>query len=175
MPDPSWPRFLWSLKDEVEFSAYALLFLHSLVRGAGPERILASLLLGMFVIDPIYHRVVGGSMFWYHADLGHVVIDTVVMAVTFAVALGANRVYPLWIAGAQIVAISGHLYRLTLEEINKFAYDAMTVTPSYIQLVALMVGIAFHTSRRRRLGSYPSWRRSSPPMPVDAARTSPGT
>ncbi|WP_404480769.1 hypothetical protein [Novosphingobium sp. BL-52-GroH] len=173
MPEAFWSAFFWSWKGEAQFAAYALLFCLCLARGAAPERILSGVLLAMPAVDRLHHAVVGGSIVWRHADLGHVAIDAVVMACTFVVALHANRVYPLWIAGAQIISVFGHAYRLGLEEINRNAYDTMAVTPSYIQLVAMIAGIAFHMSRRRRLGSYPSWRRSSSLTQAHAAGTSP--
>lgn len=175
MPDLSWTSHFWSLTDGAELAAYVAVFFYCLWRGAAPERLLAGVLCGMLVIDPIHHHLVGGSIRWLGADIGHMAVDSVVMACAFFIALHANRVYPLWIAGAQIIAIFGHTYRLSLGEIDRFAYDVMTVTPSYIQLVAMIAGIACHTSRRRRVGSYPSWRRSSFLAQDRVARTSPGT
>lgn len=175
MPDASWPAYLWAIKAEVEFAAFVVLLCLSLVRGAAPERILSGTLVSMFLLDRVYHAIVGGSIIWRHANFGHVAIDVLVLAIAFVVALHANRVYPLWIAGAQIIAMSGHLYRLVLEEINRYAYDMMTITPSYIELVAMALGIGFHMSRRRKQGSYPSWRRSWPQRRVTAQRLSPGT
>lgn len=175
MPEQSWLGILWAQKDEAQFVAYALLFLWSLVRGAAPERILASTLFTMLVVDKLHHFALGGSFLVRHTNVGHVAIDIGVMACTFVVALHANRVYALWIAGAQIVALFGHLYRFALEEINTFAYDMMAVTPSYIQLVAMTLGLAFHMSRRRKLGSYRSWRRSLPLTPASRPTISQGT
>jgi hypothetical protein len=172
MPEQSWFGLVWSLKDEAQLVAFAALFAFCLVRKAGaPECILAGVLFAMSPVDKLYHLLVPHSILWRHANLGHLAIDTTVLACTIAVALYANRVYPLWIGGAQIIAWSAHLYRMALSEINTFAYDMMVVMPSYIQLVALTLGVWFHMSRRRRLGNYPSWRRSSPPMRVPAART----
>lgn len=172
MPEPSWVDLAWSFKSYAQFAAYAGLFVFCLVRRAGaPERILAGVLLAMAPIDQLYHLLSPHPLLWRHANMGHLAIDGVVLACTVAVALYANRIYPLWIGGAQIIACSAHLYRMALTEINTFAYDVMVVMPSYIQLVALTLGIWCHMSRRRRLGNYPSWRRSSPPMRVRAART----
>ncbi|WP_059150480.1 hypothetical protein [Novosphingobium barchaimii] len=173
MLELSWSSILWAIKDEVQFAAYLVLFLYSMVRGAAPERLLSGVLFAMLAFDKIHHALLGGSILWHHANLGHFVIDLLVMACTFVIALHANRVYPLWVAGVEIISVFGHIYRLGLEEINRFAYDMMVVMPSYIQLVAMTLGILFHTSRRRRLGSYPSWRHSWRPMPPAGASISP--
>lgn len=174
MSEPSWTFYCWTLRDQIALAAHVAIFLYSLWRGAAPERLLAGMLCAMPVIDPIYHLLVGGSFVWLQAEVGHLVIDMAVMAGVFVVALHANRVYPLWIGGAQIIAITGHIYRLSLTQIDRFAYDVMTVTPSYIQLIVMVAGIACHTSRRRRLGDYPSWRRPSPVAQDRAETTAPG-
>jgi len=173
MPDPSWPVILWHLKSHIQAACYVLLFLYSIARkAAAPERILSGLLCAMVAADRIYHAVSPVPILWGHTDLAHLGIDAAMLACTCAVALYANRVYPLWIGAAQIIAVSGHAYRLALSQINEFAYDMMVMLPSYIQLVAMTLGLAFHMSRRRRLGSYPSWRRLSSPTPAATARIS---
>lgn len=166
-------EWLWAVKPDLQYGYAALLFLVAMFRGAAPERILATVLGGMLLVDQIHHAFVGGSVLWHKVNVGHLAIDLVVLAAVFAVALRANRIYPLWIGAAQIIAVLAHLYRLSLTEINRFAYDMMSVMPSYIQLAALTLGLTFHMWRRRKLGSYSSWRASSPPMPVPTPRPSP--
>lgn len=162
MPDLSWSVIFWHLKSHLQELCYASLFLYCVFRGAAaPERILSGLLCAMALVDRAYHVVTPAPILWGHTDLVHFGIDAAMLVCTWTVALHANRVYPLWIGAAQIIAVSGHLYRLALEQINEFAYDMMVMLPSYVQLVAMTLGLAFHMSRRRRLGSYPSWRRSS--------------
>lgn len=175
MPEHSWLEILWFHKDKIQLAVYALLFLYCLARRMpAPECILSGVLFGMGAIDKLHHLALGGSIIWRHANVGHLCIDVLAMACMYVVALHANRIYPLWIAGAQIIAMFGHFYRLALEEINTFAYDAMAVTPSYIQFVAMLLGVACHMSRRRRLGRYPSWRRSLFPMPETPQKALPG-
>lgn len=157
-------EWLWAAKPFLQYGYGALLLLAALSWGAAPERILATTLAAMLAVDQLYHFVVGGSIVWHHANVGHMVIDCMVFAVVLPVAQRANRIYPLWIGGAQIIALMAHVYRLSLVEINRFAYDMMAVIPSYIQLTAMTLGLAFHMSRRKRLGSYPSWRSSSYPV-----------
>lgn len=167
-------EWLWGVRPELQYGYAALLFLAALSWGDKPERILAFTLVAMPAVDQLYHFAVGGSIMWRQANVGHMVIDSLVFAVLWLVALQANRLYPLWIAGAQIIALMAHVYRLSLVEINRFAYDMMAVMPSYIQLTALTLGLGFHMWRRRMLGSYPSWRNSFSPMPAAKPRPSPG-
>lgn len=164
--------WFWAWKSDLQHLYVFILFLAALRWGAAPERIFASSFAAEAVVHPVYHMLALGSISWHHLDLGHLAIDCVFFAIFIPVALRANRVYPLWIGGAQIIAMSAHVYRFSLTEINRFAYDMMSVTPSYIQLMALSLGLAYHMSRRRRLGSYPSWRSSFFPMPVPAPKPS---
>ncbi|MCT2399332.1 hypothetical protein [Novosphingobium mangrovi (ex Huang et al. 2023)] len=164
-------EWLWAARPFLQYGYAALLLLAALSWGAAPERILAFVLGAMLAVDQLYHFVVGGSILWRHADVGHMVIDCVVFATVLPVALRANRVYPLWIGGAQIIALMAHVYRFSLTEIDRTAYDMMAVMPSYIQLTAMTAGLAFHMWRRNRLGSYPSWRDSYTPMPATVPKS----
>ena len=156
-------EWLWAIRPDAQYAYGALLLLAVLWRGDAPERILGATLAGMLGVDQLHHALVGGSILWRNANLGHIAIDCAVFAVVVPVALRANRVYPLWIGAAQLIALLAHIYRLSLTDINRFAYDVMAVIPSYIQLTAMTLGLGFHMSRRKRLGSYPSWRSSSSP------------
>jgi len=153
-------RMLWSGKDEIQHIVYVLLFVWALRRGGKVEQVSAGLLLAMPVCDDLYHYFANGSLRWHNADMGHLVVDCVMLAATGVLALQANRIYPLWIGAAQIISVLAHLYRLLIVQIDRVVYDIMSMLPSYIQLVALVIGLLCHVSRHRKLGSYPSWRSS---------------
>lgn len=145
---------------------YTSLFLLSLAKGAAPERICASMLLFIPIIDQLQHAVVGGSLVYSEVDLGHMMIDVLVFCSLLAVAIHANRVYPLWLGAAQIIAVTAHFYRMSFPDIDRFAYQEMQVMPAYIQIVAMSLGLWFHISRQNRLGSYPSWRSPAAAQPL---------
>lgn len=151
-------EWLWATRADFQHIYAVLLFFAVLRWGAAPERILTSTFLGMEITDFIYHRLVGGSIFWLRLDVGHVVLDVLLFAVFIPVALRANRAYPLWVGGAQIISIASHVYRFWIVNIDRFGYDVMAIVPSYIQLVALTLGLIYHARRHKRLGDYPSWR-----------------
>ncbi|WP_243991629.1 hypothetical protein [Novosphingobium album (ex Hu et al. 2023)] len=159
-------EWLWAWKSELQHAYVFIVFLAALRWGGAPERILAGSFAAEALAHPFYHWFAHGSVFWHHLDLGHLAIDCTFFAIFFPVALQANRVYTLWIGSAQIIAMSAHVYRFSLTEINRMAYDMMAVSPSYIQLTALGLGLAFHMSRQKKLGSYPSWRNSFSPTQV---------
>ncbi|MCJ2186020.1 hypothetical protein [Novosphingobium beihaiensis] len=167
-------EWLWTTKQDLQHWWFAALFLTALWKGAAPERILSGVFAGVVAVHLLYHLAVGGSIVWHHLELGHLAIDCAIFAITVPVALQANRTYPLWIGSAQIIAVMAHVYRFSLTEIDRFAYYMMSIAPSYIQLIALTLGLGFHMWRRRMLGSYPSWRSSFSPAPALKPKRRPG-
>ena len=75
-----------------------------------------------------------------------------------ALALFANRFYPLCLASFQWLAITSHLVRDLNSEILPLAYALMMVVPSYMQQLVLTIGIAAHRRREKLHGPYRSWR-----------------
>ncbi|MEJ2410779.1 MAG: hypothetical protein P8Y48_16110 [Novosphingobium sp.] len=160
-------EWFWAMRADLQHVYVVILFLVALRRGAAPERIITGACVCEALVHAAYHAVLGGgSVFWHQLNLGHLAIDSTLLAVFMAVAIRANRVYPLWIGSAQIIAVMAHVYRFSLTEIDQLAYYVMSIAPSYIQLTAVTLGLAFHMWRRKKLGSYPSWRSSLPPMPA---------
>ncbi|WP_257594505.1 hypothetical protein [Parerythrobacter lacustris] len=93
---------------------------------------------------------------------GLLFIEVVVTVVMVVVALRANRMYTLWIAGFQIIALLAHFARELADQISPIAYVMMYVGPSYLQITTLGLGIWLHHQRVQRHGNYRSWRSSSP-------------
>jgi len=131
--------------------------------GAGPERWLIAVFIATMVA-PIY------LVYWL--DLGnpaegpfaeaYVTLDLLAAASFTLIALNANRNYPLWIAGFQLVAIGAHGVKGLIDSITPLAYAILVVGPSYCQLLLIMGGFVRHVLRTRRFGPYRDWRRSLP-------------
>jgi len=136
-----------------------LLSLLVFYKGAEPEFGIATGLLAMIILDIIYHAVFGVALNLAEADIGHVIIDTLVAIAFVAIAITANRIYPLWIAALQLVALSAHLVREVANQISPIAYAILYILPSYFQIVALSLGLYLHIRRRKKLGNYRAWRR----------------
>lgn len=132
--------------------------------GAGPERIIAGVLVWFQAADALNHAVLDTSR-GFAINTGHIVIDGVGAAVALAVALYANRIYTLWFAAFQLLAIFAHLAREVTAGIDPLAYGMLYTGPSYFQIVLLAGGLWFHRRRVRRFGPYRSWRSSSPVSP----------
>ena len=127
------------------------------VRGGPPERLAAFVIGGLFVTDIGYHMLFGPSGF-DRVDPVHLVLDGAELLAITWLALRANRMWPLWAAAAGLICYSGHIAALIEPGGFRRAYWAMTQIPPYIQLMALLLGVAAHVRRERRLGPYRSWR-----------------
>lgn len=141
--------------------------------GAGPERICMTTLFAVTFGDPVYHYLVERAPIYGSVDIGHLVIDVGVAVVFVAVALRANRVYPLWLAAFQLVSVLSHFAREVTDSFPKLAYGLMTYGPFYIILAIMTGGLIFHAKRTKYLGPYRSWRSSSIPSPATGREPQP--
>lgn len=126
-------------------------------RGGPPERAAAVIIASWVVLDSIYHLVFGPSGF-DRVDPWHVFLDVTVLGLVVWIALRANRVWPLFVAAAQLLSVTGHIAVLLEPDGMRRAYWAMTQLPQYIQLTALLAGAWAHARRERLIGPYRSWR-----------------
>ncbi|MFM7350540.1 MAG: hypothetical protein ACKO01_13815 [Erythrobacter sp.] len=130
--------------------------------GGAPERWVIAIFLATMVV-PIYplrwlgvqYLEIGSG-----AALGFF-LDLLAAALFVGVALQANRNYPLWIAGFQLVAVGAHLVRSLIDGINPFALAVLVIGPSYCQLLLIFGGFLRHRARERRFGAYREWRPGS--------------
>ena len=127
--------------------------------GAAPER----WLIGVFIVTMI------APFYWARwLGLGHLAfgpyswlyigLDLVAMVGFVAIALKANRNYPLWVAGFQLVSVGAHAVRGLGDMVSPLAYVILAVSPSYCQLLLIGGGFIRHALRERRFGSYRDWR-----------------
>jgi hypothetical protein len=134
--------------------------------GGGPERWLIAVFLGTMVLPIYLARLLGQNTLSAGAFSGFYAPLDVIAAVLFvAIALKANRNYPLWIAGFQLVALFAHAVKLVLVNASPLAIAILVIGPSYCQLLLLIGGFFRHVLRERRFGPYRGWRRMSPLAP----------
>lgn len=127
--------------------------------GGGPERWIMAIFIATMVM-PLYMvrwldlgYISGGPHSWVY-----LLLDLIAAALFVAVALNANRNYPLLIAGFQLVAVGAHIVRALIETASPLAIAVLVIGPSYCQLAVLFAGFLRHTARARRFGVYREWR-----------------
>jgi hypothetical protein len=132
--------------------------------GGNPERWLIGIFLAMMVL-PIY------IVWWFGVgdafEVGpyapvSTLLDMFAALLFVGVALKANRNYPLWIAGFQLVALGAHLVQALVDSVLPLAVAILVIGPSYCQLLLLLAGFVSHMLRQRRFGQYREWRVSTP-------------
>ena len=156
-------ELVWQARAWGQYAILVLLLAVALRRGDAPEKWCAGALFAMVPEEWLYLFLVNGRQVYRTVDLGHLSIDLITFAILFVVALRANRVYPLWLGGAQMIALAAHFSRLAMGQIDGMAYAIMSRMPSYIEIVAMSLGLLFHEYRRTKPDSYPSWRTSFGP------------
>ena len=131
--------------------------------GAGPERWIVSAFIATMVA-PMY--LVGWLDFGNPAEGpfggAYIALDLTAAGLFVAIALNANRNYPLWVAGFQVVAVVAHGVRTLIDTVSPVAAAILVIGPSYCQLIVILAGVARHYTRLNRFGPYREWRTSPP-------------
>jgi len=152
-------RLLQSFVQPITLIATALslvVYFAAVWRGGGPERAGAAILFGAFLADEIYHMVAGPHQFLIF-DPVELAIDLFSLVAFSALAVRANRFWPMVLAALQLMAVVGH-FAASSELGMQRAYWAMTEPPVVLGVITLFFGLVAHLLRVRRLGTYPDWR-----------------
>ncbi|MBV7266064.1 hypothetical protein [Erythrobacter ani] len=136
-----------------------LILLAALRWGGAPERAAAATFVLFFTLPlTAFEFFAGGPLIFSGIRIVYVALDIFALTAFLAIALNANRNYPLIIAGFQVVALVAHLVRGIVDTVSPLAYAVLVIGPSYFQLVLLACGLALHVRRRKRFGPYRDWR-----------------
>jgi hypothetical protein len=130
-------------------SAYALW------HGGGPERAVAIAFLIAFAATTAVNLPMARR--FYTVSTGVFLVDLILFAALVAIALKADRYWPLLVASLQAVTVAAHLAKLADPDLIRRAYSMMIAMWSYPQLLLLVLGAARHRERSKRNGIDPSW------------------
>jgi hypothetical protein len=148
---------------EAQHVASVLLALAIWRWGAAPERWLIGLFIATMVVPFYLFRLLGiGPVAFSPYAWSYVALDVLAAIGFVAIAVNANRNYPLWIAGFQLVALGAHAVRGLGDAVSPIAYVILVSGPSYCQLLLIFGGFLRHVRRERRYGSYRDWRTTRP-------------
>ena len=125
--------------------------------GGAPERAGSLVLVGWIASDQIYHLAFAGMIF-NEFDPGHFVMDGLQFLGFVAIALRANRWWPIVASGALTLSLVGHFVILFGYSGLPMAYWILMQVPFFVLLAALSLGTVAHRRRVLRVGSYRDWR-----------------
>lgn len=132
---------------------------YALWRGAQPERFVASMFLAAV---PLGSAAYSAGYHWRGIEMGIFGVDLAMLILLLAIALRANRYWPIGIAAMQVLQVIGHLIKLADDHMLPLLYWISNVVWAYPMLILLLLGTVRHRNREKRLGPEPSWSRSSP-------------
>ena len=144
----------------VDFEALlaVVLCVLAIFKGSRPERLIAATFAGMWLIDKLFHALARAANQGAFVHTGHLLVDVLALTAFVGIALHANRVYPLWIAGFQLISLIAHIVRLLNPSIGHMALALLMIVPSYLEILAFAIGIWHHLRRSPRSIPEPFWK-----------------
>jgi hypothetical protein len=130
-------------------------------KGGPPERIAAGFywtawLITLFASPQAMDR-------WRTVEIGYLLIDVALLLGLGAIALRANRIWPMATVSLQLIIVVGHAAKALDPRLLGSAYAIMSVFWPYLQLLILAGGTWAYWRRTRTHGAVPSWSSFSRP------------
>lgn len=148
---------------------------HAWRRGGGPERAVAMILIvGACSTWSIAIGLRGSPAgHFIKVEHGILLVDSVMLVALTAVALLADRFWPLWMTALHAFGVVGHVAKGIAPDILPNVYHAAHLFSAYPGLILLTLATRWHRARVRRDGhdrswsiswrwSTPRWRRTGP-------------
>lgn len=132
----------------VVFAAMMIaLALQAALRGGAPERIAAASLAAAALVTWFANGDTASTFTQVQWDV--LWIDAGLLCVLLAIALTADRFWPMWIAAFQLVTVAGHGARGYAPDILPSVYWWLLGKTSYPMMALLCIGIERHQRRLR--------------------------
>jgi hypothetical protein len=132
---------------------------YALFKGGAPERIGASV-IGLGSVLSLVAASASGIRFGA-VEVGVFLVDVTAFAVFVALALRAERHWPLWVAALQAIGTAGHAAKLVDPAVIPVAYAFVLAFWVYPMLLLIVMGTWQHQRRLARFGVDKSWSSSS--------------
>jgi hypothetical protein len=128
---------------------------YALLHGGKPERIGASI-LGMGSIATFLVVSAPAARFG-SVESGILFVDVAALAGFLALALRAERLWPLWLTALHAIGTAAHAVKLVAPGVIPWAYAFALAFWSYPMLLLLVLGTWQHRKRLVRHGADKSW------------------
>lgn len=152
-----------------------LVTLFALWAGGWPERVGAgvyalSVVATYLILLMHSHFLLTHSEMWLNLEAGVFIVDVVTFLIFIAIALRADRFWPLWVSAFLGIGLLGHLAKLMLPDTYWRAYAFVLAIWSYPIIALIALGTFLHQRRLRLEGagksSTSSSARSEPAPPA---------
>lgn len=148
-----------------------LVTLFALWAGGWPERIGAAvyaLSVAATYLTLLMHSHIlrTHSEMWLNLEAGVFIVDAVTFIIFVAIALRADRFWPLWVSAFLGIGLLGHLAKLMLPDTFWRAYAFVLAVWSYPILALIALGTFLHWRRKRAAAGRFSTRSSARSAPA---------
>lgn len=156
----------------VYYAILALCVGYAWLRGGGPERAGAAIIaLGSILSTAL---ISAPALRFTGVERGVFLVDVAALCAFLALALRANRYWPLWIAALQLIGTAGHAVKMVDSQVIRLVYAFIMAFWTYPMLLLLVAGTWRHQRRLTRFGADRSWsssfaRSARPPTPGPTA------
>jgi hypothetical protein len=141
------------------YGLFAASSLYALIRGGAPERLVVAVMIVGVALTPIVLNP--ASSRFYGVETGVFALDLLILLAFTAIALKANRFWPMGMVVFHGMSVLGHFLKLADPRLIRTAYLVMLASWIYPQLLLLVLGTWRHRVRLKATGADPSWRTSS--------------
>jgi hypothetical protein len=133
--------------------------LYAVIQGGAPERIGSLIFFTAAILTTA--ALSAPAARWGAVEIGAFAVDIAMLLALIALALSAERLWPLWVTALQLIGAAGHAVKLVDSEIIRQAYAFAMAFWSYPMLGLLVFGTWQHQRRLKRFGVDRSWSSSS--------------
>ncbi|HEX9933022.1 MAG TPA: hypothetical protein VGB08_09295 [Allosphingosinicella sp.] len=138
----------------VYYAILALCTAYCWLRGAGPEKAGAAIIVVGSILSTL---TFSAQVRFASVQAGIFVVDLGVLAALVAVALCAERFWPIFAAALQLIAATCHAVKLADPTVIGPVYAFFLAFWTYVILLLFVFGSRGHQRRLKRDGSDPSW------------------
>lgn len=139
-------------------SIYLLLLvvccLYASIRGGAPERWGVGILVAAVILSLLTPP--SGPVRFASMEVGFLIVDSAMLVAVVALALRADRYWPMLMAAVLCDTVVTHLLMLS-PLLMPYSYSVMIAAWSYPSPIILFVGAFRHRVRLRRVGSDRAW------------------
>lgn len=128
---------------------------YAMWRGGAPERAVGCSMVAAYVATLFSHSEF--AIRFTDVELGVLTIDILLMVILMAVALKADRGWPILLAGLHLTTVGAHAVRMIEPEMIEVTYAVMLSMWSYPMVVALALGTWRHRRRLQAVGYDRDW------------------